>query len=261
MDLTRAHTATAEVKSNLAPTGTLRVAINYGNAVLAARDAAGELHGVSVDIAQELGKRLDLPLTLIPFDAAGKVSDAAPDNIWDVAFLARDPERARSITFTAAYIVIDGNYVVPRDSSITTVEQVDRNGVRVAVSKRSAYDLFLTRALKHAQLIHGGSTTEAVALFRSDGLDVIAGVKQALDQVVANDIGLRMIAQPFMVINQAMATPLGRPMAAAYLAAFVEDIKANGFVAQVLKKNGQEEATVVGATMRGDPWVGPPSPG
>jgi polar amino acid transport system substrate-binding protein len=238
------HTATADVKSNLAPTGTLRVAINYGNAVLATRDAAGELHGVSVDIAHELGRRLDLPLTLIPFDAARKVSDVAADNIWDVAFLARDPERARTITFTAAYVATDGNYVVPRDSSITAVEQVDQDGVRVAVSTGSAYDLFLTRALRHAQLIHAGSTIEAVALFRSDRLEVIAGVKQALDQVVAIDTGLRMIAQPFMVINQAMGTPWGRPLAAAYLAAFVADIKSNGFVAQMLKKNGQEEATV-----------------
>ena len=236
--------ATADVTLNLAPTGTLRVAINYGNAVLATRDAAGELHGVSVDIAHELGKRLDLPLTLIPFDAAGKVSAAACDDIWDVAFLARDPERARSITFTAAYVVIDGSYVVPRDSSITSLEHVDRDGVRVAVSARSAYDLFLARTLKHAQLVRVGTTPEAVALFRSDRLEVIAGVKQALAQVVANDTGLRMIAHPFMAINQAMGTPSGRPMAAAYLAAFVEDIKANGFVARVLKKNGQEEAAV-----------------
>jgi polar amino acid transport system substrate-binding protein len=237
-------TATADIKLNLAPTGTLRIAINYGNAALASRDAAGELQGVSVDIAHELGKRLDLPVTLIPYDAAGKVSGAASDNLWDVAFLARDPERARSITFTAAYVVIDGNFVVPRDSSITTIEQVDRDGVRVAVSARSAYDLFLTRSLKHAQLVRGGSTLEAIALFRSDRLEVIAGVKQALDQVVANDTGLRMIAEPFMAINQAMCTPAGRPMAAAYLAAFVEGIKANGFVAQVLKRNGQAEATV-----------------
>ena len=238
------QTATAGVKLNLAPTGMLRVAINYGNAALATRDAAGELQGVSVDIAHELGKGLDLPVTLIPFDAAGKVSGAASDDVWDVAFLARDPERARSITFTAAYVVIDGNYVVPRDSSITTVEQVDRDGVRVAVSARSAYDLFLARTLKHARLVRGGSTLEAIALFRSDRLEVIAGVKQALDQLVAHDAGLRMIAEPFMAINQAMGTPSGRPMAAAYLAAFVEGIKATGFVAQILTKNGQVEATV-----------------
>jgi polar amino acid transport system substrate-binding protein len=238
------QSATAGVKFDLAPTGTLRLAINYGNAVLATRDAAGKLHGVSVDIAHELGKRLALPVTLIPFDAAGKVSGTASDNIWDVAFLARDPERARSITFTAAYVVIDGSYVVPRESSITTREQVDRDGVRVAVSARSAYDLFLARALEHAQLVRGGSTLEAIALFRSDRLEVIAGVKQALEQLVANDTGLRMIAEPFMAINQAMGTPSGRPMAATYLAAFVEDIKANGFVAQVRSKNGQVEATV-----------------
>jgi polar amino acid transport system substrate-binding protein len=242
------QTATADVKLNLAPTGTLRVAINYGNAVLATRDTAGELQGVSVDIAHELGKRLALPVTLIPFAAAGKVSGAASENVWDVAFLARDPERARSITFTAAYVIIDGNYVVPQDSSITTVEQADRDGVRVAVSAGSAYDLFLARALKHAQLVRGGSTLDAVALFRSDRLEVIAGVKQALDQIVANDAGLRMIAEPFMAIHQAMGTPSGRPLAAAYLATFVEDIKANGFVAQALRKNGQVEATVAPAS-------------
>ena len=189
-----AQAVTPAVKSSIAPTGRLRIAINYGNAALAKRDpATGKLSGVSVDIAGELGRRLGLPVDLVPFDAAGKVSGAAAQNVWDVAFLARDPERAKDISFTAAYVVIEGNYVVRDDSPMTTLAQVDQDGVRVIVSTRSAYDLFLSRNLKHAKLVHGGSTPEAVALFNSGHYEVVAGVKQALQQVIANDKGLRMI--------------------------------------------------------------------
>jgi polar amino acid transport system substrate-binding protein len=242
--LGRPQTVPADARSSLAPGGTLRAAINYGNAVLARRDADGTLHGVSVDIAHELARRLDMPLAMTPFDAAGKVTAAAASQVWDVAFLARDPERARAIRFTAAYVIIEGNYVVAAESPITRVAEADRDGVRIAVAGGSAYDLFLKRALKHAQIIRAGSTPEAVALFRAQKLDVLAGVKQALVPVVAGDPGLRMISEPFMAINQAMGTPTGRPAGAAYLAAFVEDIKASGFVAAALARNGQADATV-----------------
>ncbi len=233
------------VAAGLAPSGTLRVAINYGNAVLAKREANGSLSGVSVDIARELGRRLGVPVTLVPFDAAGNVSAAASHDVWDVAFLARDPERAESIVFTAAYVVIDGSYVVPVASPITAADQVDRVGVSVAVAAKSAYDLFLTRSLAHAHLVRAGSTPETVALFRTEKLDVLAGVKAALAAVVADDPSLRMIPQPFMAINQAMGMPVGRPTAAAaFLAKFVEEIKASGFVAKALIAHGQGEATV-----------------
>lgn len=233
-----------DVRASLAPTGVLRAAINTGNASLASRDADGRLSGVSVDIARELGRRLGLEAALVPFDAAGKVTAAARDGAWDVAFLARDPERARDIAFTAAYVVIDGNYVVPRASPIASPDDVDRDGVRVAVGARSAYDLFLSRTLKHAEIVRAGSTPEAVALFRSERLDVLAGVRRALETLVAGDPGLRLIPQPFMAIRQAMGTPAGRPLAERYLAAFVEDIKATGFVAQALERHGQGDAAV-----------------
>jgi polar amino acid transport system substrate-binding protein len=243
--IARAQSAPADVASSLAPSGRLRVAINYGNAVLAHRDSeTGKLTGISVDIAQELGRRLGVPLALVPFDAAGKVSAAAASNSWDVAFLGRDPERARDIRFTAPYVVINGNYVVRTDSPLNTLDQVDQAGVRIAVSRKSAYDLFLTRALKHATILRADNTIGAVALFRSEHLEVVAGVKQALQQVVAQDSTLRVIAQPFMQIDQAMGTPADRTAAAAYLDAFVEDIKANGFVKQALLRNGQADATV-----------------
>ncbi len=240
-----AHGQSATVaKASLAPGGTLRAAINYGNAALAVRTAAGGLDGVSVDIARELARRLAMPLALVPFDAAGKVTAAAGRDVWDVAFLARDPERAREITFTAAYVVIDGNYVVPGTSVIRTMQDVDRPGVSVAVSTGSAYDLFLSRTLTHARLIHAGSTPETIALFLRDHVDVLAGVRRALEQTVSGHPDLRLIPQPFMAINQAMGTPAGRPAGSALLAAFVEAIKADGFVTGALKQHGQDDATV-----------------
>jgi polar amino acid transport system substrate-binding protein len=244
-NLSVAQSASAETRSSLAPTGRLRIAINYSNAALAHRDAeTGKLTGVSVDIADELGRRIDLPVVLVPFDGAGKVSAAATSDVWDVAFMGRDPERARDISFTAPYVVIDGSYVVRNDSPLTTILQVDQEGVRIAVSKQSAYDLFLSRALKKATILRADGTAGAVALFRSERLDVVAGVKQALQKAIADDPGLRMIPEPFMEINQAMGVPAGRSAGASYLKAFVEDIKSRGFVKQVLERNGQAEATV-----------------
>jgi polar amino acid transport system substrate-binding protein len=241
----RAQPAPADVARSLAPTGRVRVAINYGNAVLAQRNAeTGKLSGVSVDIAEELGRRLGLPITLVPFDAAGKVSAAAAKDTWDVAFLARDPERARDISFTAAYVVINGNYVVRRDSASSTPEQVDRDGVRIAVSGQSIYDLFLARTLKHAKIIRAGSPPEAAALFQSERLEVCAGVQAAMQQLVSSDPTLRMIPEPFMQINQAMGTPVGRTAGTNYLKAFVESIKSDGFVTKALVRNGQADATV-----------------
>lgn len=241
----RGQSASADVTSSLAPSGRLRVAINYGNAVLAQRDTAtGELSGVSVDIAVELGNRLGLPLTLVPFDAAGKVSAAATKGVWDVAFLARDPERARDIAFTAAYVVINGTYVTRKGSLITTLDQVDADGVRIAVSAQSIYDLFLARTLKRAKIVRAGSPTESTALFQSARLEICAGVQAAMQQLVASDPTLRMIPEPFMQINQAMGTPAGRTAGAAYLRAFVESIKADGFVAKALVRHEQQDASV-----------------
>jgi polar amino acid transport system substrate-binding protein len=241
----RAQPVPADVASSLAPSGRLRVAINYGNAVLAQRESAtGKLSGVSVDIAEELARRLGLPLTLVPFDAAGKVSAAAAKDLWDVAFLARDPDRARDIAFTAPYVVINGTYVVRKDSRMIAPNQVDRDGIRIAVSGQSIYDLYLSRTLKHARILRAGSPPEAAALFQSERLEVCAGVQAAMHQLVATDPTLRMIPEPFMQINQAMGTPVGRTAGANYLTAFVESIKADGFVQKALERNGQADATV-----------------
>jgi polar amino acid transport system substrate-binding protein len=241
----RTQPVPGDAASSLAPNGRLRVAINYGNAVLARRDAqTGKLSGVSVDIAQELAQRLGLPITLVPFDAAGKVSSAAGKDLWDVAFLARDPERAREIAFTAAYVVINGNYVVRRNSPVNVPEEVDREGIRIAVSGQSIYDLFLTRTLKHARILRAPSPPEAAALFQSERLEVCAGVQSAMPQLVTTDPSLHMLPEPFMQINQAMGTPVGRTVGVAYLSTFVESIKADGFVQKALVRHGQADASV-----------------
>ncbi len=228
-----------------ARTGPLRVAINYGNPALAARDpASGRLSGVSVDIAEKLARRLGLTPTFVPFDTAGKVTASASRNVWDVAFLARDPLRAREISFTAPYVVIQGRYVVRNGSPVRHANEVDRPGVRMAVVRDSAYDLFLRRSIEHAELVYAANTPEAIALFASAQLDVLAGVEQALRQAVAGDSTLLMLPEPFMKIEQAMGVPAGRAPALAYLHAFIEQLKHDGEIAAILAANGQAQAQI-----------------
>src|SRR3954469_10749359 len=152
----------------LAPTGRLRATINFGNPVLAQRDpATGEPRGVSVDLARELGRRLGLPVDLIPFDTAGKAFAALQSGACDVGFLAIDPARAADLAFTAPYVLIEGTYIIPGTSPLREVEDVDREGVRVAAGKNSAYDLYLSRALRHAALVHAPTSHAALELFLS----------------------------------------------------------------------------------------------
>jgi len=233
------------VARDLAPTGRLRAAINFGNPVLAQRDAAtGEPRGVSVDLALELGRRLALPVDLIAYDAAGKVVDAVKTGAWDIAFLAVDPERAAEIAFTAPYVVIEGTYAVAADSPLRAIEEVDRDGVRIAVGAKSAYDLYLTRTLKHARLVRAPTSAGAIELFQREQLEAVAGVKQPLVQLAKRDPRMRVMDGRFMAIEQAMGTPRGREGAATYLRPFVEEMKASGFVASSLERSGQHDAVV-----------------
>jgi polar amino acid transport system substrate-binding protein len=242
-----AETVSPAVLTDLAPTGVLRAAINFGNPVLAQKDpATGRPQGVSVDLAGELARRLGVPLVPVTFDAAGKVFDALKSGAWDIAFLAIDPVRSAEIAFTAPYVVIEGTYMVRADSPLKGIGEVDRDGIRVAVGRGSAYDLYLTRTLTSAKLMRAPSSSAAVDLFMADRLEVVAGVKQPLVAYAAVHSGLRVMPGRFMVIEQAIGTPRGRDAGAAYLRAFVEEMKASGFVAKGLKASGQTEATVAG---------------
>ncbi len=233
------------IAAELAPSGKLRAAINFGNPVLVQKDkAAGAPRGVSPDLARELAKRLGVPIEYVPYDAAGKVFDALQAGAWDVAFLAIDPARAAGIDFTSPYVVIEGGYVVPADSPLRRVEDVDRDGVRVSVARASAYELYLSRTLKHATLIREPGGDESVERFLKDRLEVLAGVKQSLAAFAQSQPGMRLIPGRFMQIEQAMGTPKGRPVGARYLRDFVEAMKASGFVAKALAASGQGEASV-----------------
>lgn len=233
------------VVSELAPTGKLRAAINFGNSVLAQKDPAGGApRGVSAELARALAQRLGVPIEYVTFDAAGKVFDALKTGAWDIAFLAIDPVRSAGIDFTAPYVVIEGAYAVPAHSPIQAVDDVDRDGIRVAVARGSAYDLYLTRALKHAKLERAPSGPEALEMFLKEGLEVAAGVKQPIVAFAAAHPEVRVIPGRFMVIEQAMGTPKGRDAGLRYLRRFIEDAKASGFVATALQNSGQGDAGV-----------------
>ena len=221
------------------------MAINYGNTVLAQRDpATGEPRGVSAALAREVARRLNLPITHLTYDAAGKVTDAGRQGAWDLCFLAIDPVRSQGISFTAPYVVIEGTYMVAQASPLTDTASVDRAGVRVAVGRGSAYDLYLTRTLRQAQLLRAPSSPEAIEQFRRDGLEAVAGVTQPLVEYARTHPGFRVIPGRFMAIEQAVGIPQGRQAALPWLRAFVEEMKANGFVARALAESGQGDAAV-----------------
>ena len=233
--------------ADLAPTGKLRAAINFGNPVLATRDTAtGEPRGVSVDLARELGKRIGVPVELVLYPAAGKVVEGLKANAWDIAFVAIDPARAVDIDFTAPYVIIEGAYLVPGDSPIRDNSEVDRDGVRIVVGAGSAYDLYLSRELKRARLVRAPSSPVVVDTMVAQTLDVAAGVKQQLEADAKRVPGVRLLPGRFMTINQAMAVPRGRDAGARYVRGFIEEMKASGFVAQALARHGVEGAAVAG---------------
>ena len=242
---TTAAAAQPAPASTVAPTGTLRAAINFGNPVLAQRGPDGAPAGVSVALATELARRLGVPLAIVPFNSAGSVTAALKEGGYDIAFLAVDPVRGQGLNFTAPYVLIEGGYAVRGSSRFDTVESVDAPGVSVAVATGSAYDLYLTRALRHATLHRFPTGNDAAAAFLRGEGDVLAGVKQPLAQLVAGNGALRMIPGRFMSIEQAMAMPKGRdPAALATLGAFVAEMKASGFVARALAESGQHDAEV-----------------
>jgi len=240
--------APATLISAFAPTGKLRAAINLGNPILAGKDAAGAATGVSVDLARQFAARLGVDLELVVVDAAGKSVDAVVAEQADIGFFAIDPKRGAQIAFTPPYVLIEGFYLVRQDAPITHNVQVDVAGIRVVVGAGSAYDLYLTRELKQADIVRAATSPAVVDTFIDTQAEVAAGVKQQLQADALRISGLRLLDERFMVIRQAMGVPKSRgEQAAQYLAQFVEDMKADGFVAQALQRHGIQGAAVAPA--------------
>jgi polar amino acid transport system substrate-binding protein len=239
----------AAIVSAFTPQGRLRAAINLGNPVLAGRDAgSGEARGVSVDLAREFARRLAVPLQLVVVDTAGQSVDAVAGEQADIGFFAIDPKRGERIAFTAPYVLIEGCYLVRDAAPLGANEEVDRAGQRVVVGRGSAYDLYLSRELKAARVVHAPSSQAVVQHFVDTGAEVAAGVKQQLEMDARRIGGLRLLPGRFMVIRQAMGCPRSRGAdAAGVLAGFVEEMKASGFVARALARHGIEGASVAPA--------------
>ena len=213
--------------------------------MLANLDKDGNPFGISIDLARALAEKLSVPCELIVNETAGKSVATVEAGRADVGFFAIDPERGKDIAFTAAYVLIEGYYMVRSDSLITKNDDVDVAGKQVVVGKGSAYDLFLTRHLKQATIIRAVSSQAVIPDFLSQHIEIAAGVKQQLEADTKGVPGLRMLPERFMVINQAMGVPKTKGVAAAaYLRHFVEEMKAKGFVKESMTRHGIQGAGV-----------------
>lgn len=231
---------TPEIIAQLAPTGRLRASINLGNSVLA-QGTPEAPRGVSVDLANELARRIGLPVEFICWPAAKPSFDTVKAGNADIGFLAHEPARAAEVEFTAPYVEIEGAYMVRKNSPLQSIDEVDRPGNRICVGPGSAYDLYLTRTLKHAEIVRAtiGGGSANIEMFLKDNLEVCANVRRPLVAWAEKDPNVRLLPGRFMVIGQAMALPKSRPKAAAFVKAFVEKMKASGFVADGLKRSNQ----------------------
>lgn len=239
----------SHIVQSFTPTGKLRASINLGNPILANRDPITQQPvGVSIDLANAFAQRLGVEAEFVVFDTAAKSVEAVTLENADIGFFAIDPSRGESITFTAAYVLIEGSYMVRTDSSIQNNEEVDKAGRRVTVGKGSAYDLFLTRELKHAEIVRAPSSPTVVDVFVEQSLDVAAGVRQQLEADAQRFPNLRLLPGRFMVIQQAMGLPKSRgEPAAEILRHFVEDMKTTGFIEESMRRYGIKGASVAPA--------------
>jgi polar amino acid transport system substrate-binding protein len=236
---------TPAVRAELAPTGKVRAGVNYGNFILATKDAtSGESRGVAIDLLNEVGRRLQTPVEIIAYDSVGAMVDAAKTGVWDVAFLGSEPAREIIISFTAAYLEIEATYLVPATSSLRAATEVDREGVTVAAPARANYELFLSRTLKHAKLVSAPNAAAAFDLLVKGQVDALAGLSQGLIGLAEKLPGSRMLDGRFMGVQQSIGVPKGRDAGLRYLRSVVEEAKASGLVARAIEKTGARGVSV-----------------
>ncbi len=227
------------LRSELAPTGVLRAAINMGNFLLVTGESpSGDPEGVSPSMAAEIAKRLGVEVAYKPYATPGEIADTSVDDAWDIGLIGAEPARAKTIAFSAAYVEIESTYLVPAGSPIQSIDEVDREGNRIAVSARSAYDLWLERNIKHAELVRAEGLNASFDLFVAEKMDALAGLRPRLISDVEKLPGARILDGQFSAVQQAIGTKPDRPAGAAFISEFVEESKANGFVASLIERHG-----------------------
>jgi len=235
-----------DVISELAPGGTLRAGINMSNPLLVTGSTAtGDPVGVSPDLARAIADRLGVAVSYVKFASPGEVADAADNDVWDIGLIGAEPARAERIAFSSAYVEIEATYLVPEGSPFRHIDDVDRPGVRIAVSNRSAYDLYLTRTLKHAELHRAKGLAGTVELFTGEKLDALAGLRPALNKDIKNMPGTRILDGRFTTVQQAVGTKLENTTAAAFLQDFVMEARESGLVASLIERHGVEGRLLV----------------
>ena len=228
-----------DIRAQLAPKGVLRAGINMANKLLVtAETASGEPDGVGPELAGHIADRLGVQVVYVPFASPGELADAVTEDVWDIGLIGAEPTRAEKIIFTAAYVEIEATYLVPEASPLMTVEDVDKQGVRIAISGRSAYDLYLTRSLENAQLCRAEGLPGALELFLAEKMDALAGLRPALKDDLDKVPGGRILEGQFTAVQQAVGSARTRSEAAAYLSDIVEDAKISGLIAQLIDKHG-----------------------
>ena len=228
-----------QARAELAPTGVLRAGINMSNFLLVTGSTpAGDPDGVSPDMARAVAERLGVPLKLVPFKTPGELADAAVEDLWDIGNIGAEPERAKTIAFTPAYVEIEATYLVPAESPIQSIDEVDRDGVRIAVSARSAYELWLSDNIRHAQLVLAQGIEASINTFVEQKLEALAGLRPRLVDDVKKLPGARILDGRFTAVQQAIGIRPDREAGAAFLRDFVEEAKASGFVASLIDKHG-----------------------
>ncbi|WP_162787242.1 transporter substrate-binding domain-containing protein [Notoacmeibacter marinus] len=234
--------------AELAPKGRLRAAINLGNVALARQGDGGQLAGISPDLARELARQTGLELETIIYEGAGKTFADVDSEVWDVAFLAVDETRARKVDYTAPYVEIEGTYAVPVDSPFQEMDQLDVPHAKILVAQNSAYDLYLSTALKAAEIVRAETPGASLDQFDRGGHDAVAGVRQTLEARYANRDDIYILPGSFISIHQAMCAPKGRPLALAALSSFIEEAKSSGFIAERLRANGDDTVKIAPPT-------------
>lgn len=237
-----------EVRSELAPSGVLRAGINLANFLLVTgRGPEGEPQGVAPDMAAEIAERLGADVAYVPFATPSELADAAGDDVWDIGLIGAEPARAETISFTAAYAEIEATCLVPAGSALRGVEEIDREGIRIAVARGSAYDLFLSRSLEHAELVRASGLDGSFDLFVEEKLDALAGLRPRLISDVERLPGARILDGRFTAVQQAVGTPRPRERGAAFLREVVEEAKASGLVQRLIERHGVRGLSVAGA--------------